>query len=90
MYTESEIEFFSNDELNWFELQSKEKNYYNAYCYFLETESGDSAICRSNVKHELKEVRENVERVALVFNTFSGEFGKGKFSNSLSIKQNWF
>lgn len=81
------INFYRSDELNWFELLPKEQNYYNAYRYFIETEVGDIVIFPSNVKHGVKEVSEDVERVSLAFNTFfSGELGRDEFSNSLSIK----
>ena len=81
------INFFRNDDLLWYDLTPKEQNYYNAYQYFVETKIGDVVIFPSNIKHGVKQVSEDVERVSLAFNTFfSGELGRDEFSNALSIK----
>lgn len=81
------INFYRNDDLLWYDLTPKEQNYYNAYQYFVETKIGDVVIFPSNIKHGVKQVTDDVERVSLAFNTFfSGELGREEFSNALSIK----
>ena len=81
------INFYRNDDLLWYELIPKEQNYYNAHRYFIETRIGDLVLFPSNVKHGVKEVTEDVERVSLAFNTFfDGELGNEAFSNALAVK----
>jgi uncharacterized protein (TIGR02466 family) len=81
------ISFYRNDDLIWYDLPPKEQNYYNAYQYFVETKVGELVIFPSNIKHGVKPVSEDVERVSLAFNTFfSGDLGRAEFSNSLSLK----
>lgn len=83
------INFFRNDDMWWYELIPKEHNYYNAHRYLVETQVGDIIIFPSNVKHGVKEVVSDVERVSLAFNTFfTGELGRGDFSNALIVKSN--
>ena len=80
------INFFRNDDLVWYDLTPKEQNYYNAYQYFVETKIGDIVVFPSSIKHGVKQVVEDVERVSLAFNTFfSGDLGRDEFSNALSI-----
>lgn len=81
------INFYRNEDSIWYDLTPKEQNYYNAYQYFIETKVGDIVIFPSNIKHGVKQVSEDVERVSLAFNTFfSGELGRHEFSNALSIQ----
>ena len=81
------IHFFRNDDFLWYDLPPKEQNYYNGYQYFVETKVGDIVIFPSNIKHGVKPVTEDIDRVSLAFNTFfSGELGRDDFSNGLSIK----
>jgi len=81
------INFYRNEDLLWYELIPAEQNYYNAYRYFIETKVGDLVLFPSNLKHGVKEVTEDVERLSLAFNTFfDGELGHKEFSNALSIR----
>ena len=81
------INFFRNDDLLWYELMRQEDNYYNASSYLINTRVGDIIIFPSNIKHGVKEVKADIERVSLSFNSFfSGELGRAEFSNALSIK----
>lgn len=83
------INFYRNDDLQWYELMPREQNYYNAYRYFIETRIGDIVLFPSNVKHGVREMTEDVERVSLAFNTFfSGELGRDGYSNALNITVN--
>lgn len=80
------INFYRNDDLWWYELIPREHNYYNAHRYFIETKVGDLVLFPSNIKHGVKEVSEDVERVSLAFNTFfTGELGSEAYSNGLQI-----
>ncbi|MEX0618865.1 MAG: TIGR02466 family protein [Pseudohongiellaceae bacterium] len=83
------ISFYRNEDMIWYELIPKEHNYYNAHSYFINTGVGDMVIFPSNIKHGVKEVSLDIQRVSLSFNTFfSGELGREAFSNSLNIKVN--
>lgn len=80
------IKFFRNDDLLWYELMRKNDNYYNASSYQINTQVGDIIIFPSNVKHGVKEVVDDIERVSLSFNTFfEGELGREEFSNALRL-----
>ncbi len=80
------INFYRNEDNQWYELLRKEDSYYNAYRYFIQTSVGDIVLFPSNVKHGVQQVTENVERVSLSFNSFfSGELGREEFSNKLRI-----
>jgi uncharacterized protein (TIGR02466 family) len=80
------INFLRNDDLIWYELMRKNDNYYNASSYLINTEIGDIIIFPSNVKHAVKQVTENIERVSLSFNTFfEGELGRTEFANALRL-----
>ena len=81
------INFFRSEDMLWYELIPEKQNYYNAYRFFVETHIGDLVIFPSNVKHGVKEVTEDVERISLAFNAFfDGELGREAFSNALSIR----
>ncbi|MBT8147277.1 MAG: 2OG-Fe(II) oxygenase family protein [Gammaproteobacteria bacterium] len=81
------INFYRNEDLLWYELIPQEQNYYNAHRYFIETKVGDLVLFPSSVKHGVKEVTEDIDRISLAFNTFfEGELGKESFSNSLTVK----
>lgn len=80
------INFYRNEDQQWFDLQPKQQNYYNAYSYLVETKVGDVVIFPSHIKHGVRPVSEDVQRVSLAFNTFlSGELGHEGYSNSLKI-----
>ncbi len=80
------INFYRNEDSQWYELLRKEDSYYNAYRYFIQTAVGDIVLFPSNVRHGVQQVTENVERVSLSFNSFfSGELGREEFSNALRI-----
>lgn len=80
------INFFRNDEQNWFELVPKEKNYYNSHNIFMQTEPGSIILFPSHIKHGVREVSTDVERLSLAFNTFfTGRLGREDFSNALNI-----
>jgi uncharacterized protein (TIGR02466 family) len=80
------INFFRNDDLLWYDLTPKEQNYYNAYNVFVKAEMGDIIIFPSHVKHGVREVTDNFERVSLAFNTFfSGQLGRDDYANSLRV-----
>lgn len=80
------INFYRNEDNQWYELLRKEDSYYNAYRYFIQTSVGDIVLFPSHVRHGVQQVTENVERVSLSFNTFfSGELGREEFSNALRI-----
>jgi len=81
------INFYRNEDLLWYELIPQEQNYYNAYRFFIETRIGDLVLFPSNVKHGVKEVTDDTQRVSLAFNTFfEGELGREAFSNALTIR----
>jgi len=81
------INFYRNDDLLWYELIPRQQNYYNAYRYFVQTQVGDLVLFPSHVKHGVREVTEEVERVSLAFNTFfSGQLGNEDFANALTVR----
>jgi uncharacterized protein (TIGR02466 family) len=81
------INFYRNEDNIWYELVKQQDNYYNAYQYFVQTTVGDLLLFPSNVRHGVREVTEDVQRVSLSFNTFfSGHLGRDEFSNALSIE----
>lgn len=80
------INFYRDEDQQWFDLQPKENNYYNAYSYHVETRVGDIVIFPSHIKHGVRPLQQDVQRISLAFNTFfSGELGHPGFSNSLNI-----
>ncbi|MFN3162653.1 MAG: TIGR02466 family protein [Pseudohongiellaceae bacterium] len=80
------INFYRNEDQHWFDLQPKQQNYYNAYSYHIETRVGDIVIFPSHIKHGVRPVEADVQRVSLAFNSFlSGELGRDEFSNRLHI-----
>ncbi len=80
------INFYRNEDNQWYELLRKEDSYYNAYRYFVQTSVGDIVLFPSNVKHGVPQVAQNIERVSLSFNSFfAGELGREEFSNKLRI-----
>ncbi|MBU2099299.1 MAG: 2OG-Fe(II) oxygenase family protein [Gammaproteobacteria bacterium] len=80
------INFYRNEDNIWYELVKQQDNYYNAYQYFVQTSVGDLLLFPSNVRHGVREVTEDVQRVSLSFNTFfSGQLGRDDFSNGLNI-----
>jgi uncharacterized protein (TIGR02466 family) len=81
------INFYRDEDRQWFDLQPRENNYYNAYSYHVETKVGDIVIFPSQIKHGVRPVQENVRRLSLAFNSFfSGEIGHPEFSNRLKIR----
>lgn len=84
---EDGINFFRNDEYLWYELIRKNDNYYNASSYLINTQIGDIIIFPSNIKHGVREVKDDVERISLSFNSFfSGELGRKEFSNAINLQ----
>lgn len=84
---EDGINFFRDDDYIWYELMRKNDNYYNASNYMINAAIGDIILFPSNVKHGVRQVRENIERVSLSFNSFfSGNMGREEFSNALSLQ----
>lgn len=84
---EDGINFFRNDDYLWYELMRKNDNYYNTSSYLITTKIGDIIIFPSNVKHGVREVKDDVERVSLSFNSFfHGEMGREDFSNALHLE----
>lgn len=84
---EDGINFFRNDEYTWYELMRKTDNYYNASNYLINAKIGDIIIFPSNVKHGVREVRDDIERVSLSFNSFfNGEMGRTEFSNAIKLQ----
>lgn len=80
------INFYRDEDRHWFDLQPKENNYYNAYSYHIETRIGDIVIFPSHIKHGVRPVEADVQRISLAFNSFpSGELGREEFSNHLRI-----
>lgn len=80
------INFYRDEDRQWFDLQPRQNNYYNAYSYHVETQVGDIVIFPSHVKHGVRAVEQDVQRISLAFNTFfTGELGNPEFSNSLKI-----
>lgn len=81
------INFYRNEDNIWYELVRQQDNYYNAYQYFVQSSVGDLLLFPSNVRHGVREVTADVQRVSLSFNTFfSGQLGRNEFSNGLSIE----
>ncbi|MDO8907663.1 MAG: TIGR02466 family protein [Pseudohongiella sp.] len=80
------INFYRNEDNIWYELVKQQDNYYNAFQYFVQSSVGDLLLFPSNVRHGVREVTEDVQRVSLSFNTFfSGHMGRDEFSNALTI-----
>lgn len=81
------ISFHRNEDNQWHELIPAEENYFNAKRYFVSTSVGDIVIFPSQVRHGVREVQEQVERVSLSFNSFfAGELGKEEFATSIKIR----
>ena len=81
------INFYRNDDQNWYELIPAEQNYYNAHNVFMPVEEGSIILFPSHIKHGVREVSSEVERLSLAFNTFfTGTLGRGDHANSLTIK----
>lgn len=80
------ISFYRNEDSVWYELIRQQDSYYNAYQYFVQSSVGDLLLFPSNVRHGVREVTADVQRVSLSFNTFfSGKLGRDEFSNALTI-----
>lgn len=80
------INFYRDEDRQWFDLQPRQNNYYNAYSYHIETQVGDIVIFPSHIKHGVRPVEADIQRVSLAFNSFpSGELGREDFSNHLRI-----
>jgi len=80
------INFYRDEDRQWFDLKPRQQNYYNAYSYFIEAKAADIIIFPSHIKHGVREVEQDIHRVSLAFNTFiSGEIGREEFSNQLRI-----
>ncbi len=83
------INFYRDEDRQWFDLKPRQQNYYNAYSYFIEAKIGDVVIFPSHIKHGVRPVEQDIHRVSLAFNTFlSGELGREEFSNQLRINVN--
>lgn len=81
------INFYRDEDRQWFDLKPRQQNYYNAYSYFIEAKIGDIVIFPSHVKHGVRQVETDTQRLSLAFNTFiSGEIGREEFSNQLRIE----
>ena len=81
------INFYRNRESQWYELERKADNYYNASKYFIRTKVGDIVIFPSNVRHGVSEVTAGLDRISLAFNSFfSGKMGEIENSNALDLK----
>ncbi|GAB5499901.1 MAG: hypothetical protein PsegKO_22120 [Pseudohongiellaceae bacterium] len=80
------INFYRDEDRQWFDLQPRQNNYYNAYSYHIETQVGDIVIFPSHIKHGVRPVDADIQRISLAFNSFpSGELGREDFSNRLRI-----
>lgn len=80
------ISFHRNEDNIWHELLPAQENYFNAKSYFVNTQVGDIVLFPSHVKHGVREVKEDVERVSLSFNSFfSGNIGREEFANALTV-----
>lgn len=80
------INFYRNEDNIWYELTKQQDTYYNAFQYFVQSSVGDLLLFPSNVRHGVREVTSNIQRISLSFNTFfSGQLGRDEFSNALSI-----
>ena len=83
------INFYRDEDRQWFDLKPRQQNYYNAYSYFIEAKIGDIVIFPSHIKHGVRPVETDTHRLSLAFNTFiSGEIGREEFSNQLRIDVN--
>ena len=81
------INFYRDDERNWYELMPRDHNYYNAHSIFVQTEVASLILFPSHIKHGVREVTADIDRLSLAFNTFfTGTLGKDEFSNALTIK----
>ena len=84
---EDGINFYRNEDNIWYELVRQQDNYYNAYQYLVQCNVGDMLLFPSNVRHGVREVTTDINRISLSFNTFfSGQLGREDFSNGLSIE----
>lgn len=84
---EDGIYFFRNDEYQWYELIPKNDNYYNTSSHMISTKIGDIVIFPSNVKHGVREVKDDIQRISLSFNSFfHGEMGREEYSNALHLQ----
>lgn len=80
------ISFYRNEDNIWYELIRQQDNYFNASQYFVQSSVGDLLLFPSNVRHGVREVTSDIQRVSLSFNTFfSGQLGRDEFSNALNI-----
>jgi uncharacterized protein (TIGR02466 family) len=83
------ISFYRNEDNIWYELIRQQDNYFNASQYFVQSSVGDLLLFPSNVRHGVRAVTSDIERVSLSFNTFfSGQLGRDEFSNALNININ--
>jgi len=83
------ISFYRNEDNIWYELIRQQDNYFNASQYFVQSSVGDLLLFPSNVRHGVREVTADIQRVSLSFNTFfSGQLGRDEFSNALNIAIN--
>jgi uncharacterized protein (TIGR02466 family) len=81
------INFHRSEDPIWYELIRQEENYYNALQYFVQTNIGDLLLFPSNVRHGVRQVQEDIQRVSLSFNSFfSGKLGRDEFANALNIQ----
>lgn len=81
------INFYRNRDNQWYELERKADNYYNAGKYFIRTKVEDIIIFPSNVRHGVSAVTSEVDRISLAFNSFfSGGMGDVENSNALDLK----
>jgi uncharacterized protein (TIGR02466 family) len=81
------INFHRAEDPIWYELIRQEENYYNANQYFVQSSPGDLLLFPSNVRHSVRQVQEDIQRVSLSFNTFfSGKLGRDEFANALNIQ----
>jgi uncharacterized protein (TIGR02466 family) len=83
------ISFYRNEDNIWYELIRQQDNYFNASQYFVQASVGDLLLFPSHVRHGVREVTSDIQRVSLSFNTFfSGQLGRDEFSNALNITIN--
>lgn len=81
------INFYRNEDSQWYEFLREEETYYSAKSFFIACKVGDIVIFPSNLRHGVKQNPSQVERISLAFNTFfEGELGRDEFSNALTIK----
>jgi uncharacterized protein (TIGR02466 family) len=81
------INFYRNEDNQWYEFLREEDTYYSAKSFFIVCNVGDIVIFPSNLRHGVKQNSLQVERISLAFNTFfEGELGRDEFSNALTIK----